>query len=103
MEDIPSLIDDYTIPEAIQPAQASAIDTRKPRPLTVLTGQLGSGKTTLLSYILTQNHGYKIAVLLNEIGESRGIEKSRAVDLETGNAFEEWEELENGCMCCSVK
>ena len=43
--------------------------------ITVVTGFLGSGKTTLVNHILTSNHGYKIAVILNEFGTDLGIEK----------------------------
>jgi len=71
-------------------------------PVTVITGFLGSGKTTLLNYILTEQHGKKIAVILNEFGEGDSIEKSMSVGQE-GELFEEWLELRNGCLCCSVK
>ncbi|CAB4406611.1 unnamed protein product [Rhizophagus irregularis] len=71
-------------------------------PITIVTGFLGSGKTTLLNYILTEQHGKKIAVILNEFGESSGIEKSLSIS-QDGDLFEEWLELKNGCLCCSVK
>ncbi|RGB32891.1 CobW/HypB/UreG, nucleotide-binding domain-containing protein [Rhizophagus diaphanus] len=71
-------------------------------PITIITGFLGSGKTTLLNYILTEQHGKKIAVILNEFGESSGIEKSLSIS-QDGDLFEEWLELKNGCLCCSVK
>ncbi|XP_059157791.1 zinc-regulated GTPase metalloprotein activator 1-like [Physella acuta] len=71
-------------------------------PVTVITGYLGAGKTTLLNYILTEQHGKRIAVILNEFGEGDSIEKSMSVG-EKGELFEEWLELRNGCLCCSVK
>jgi len=71
-------------------------------PVTVITGFLGAGKTTLLNYILTEQHGKRIAVILNEFGEGDSIEKSMSVGQE-GELFEEWLELRNGCLCCSVK
>ncbi|GFO03725.1 cobw domain-containing protein 1-like [Plakobranchus ocellatus] len=71
-------------------------------PVTVITGFLGAGKTTLLNYILTEQHGKKIAVILNEFGEGDSIEKSMSIG-EEGELFEEWLELRNGCLCCSVK
>ncbi|KAK5129418.1 hypothetical protein LTR08_003274 [Meristemomyces frigidus] len=71
-------------------------------PITIITGYLGAGKTTLLNYILTARHGKKIAVILNEFGNSTDIEKSLTVN--TGDQqVEEWLELANGCLCCSVK
>lgn len=70
-------------------------------PITVVTGYLGSGKSTLLSYIARQTEK-KIAVILNEFGNSSDIEKSLSV--QQGNSvFEQLVELDNGCLCCTVK
>ena len=66
-------------------------------PVTVLTGYLGAGKTTLLNRILTENHGQKYAVIVNEFGEI-GIDN----DLIVG-ADEEVFEMNNGCVCCTVR
>jgi G3E family GTPase len=66
-------------------------------PVTVLTGFLGAGKTTLLNRILTENHGKKYAVIVNEFGEI-GIDN----DLVVG-ADEEVFEMNNGCVCCTVR
>jgi G3E family GTPase len=66
-------------------------------PVTVLTGFLGSGKTTLLNRILTEKHGYRIAVIENEFGEI-GIDHELVV-----NAEEEVFEMNNGCICCTVR
>src|SRR6478735_3264004 len=66
-------------------------------PVTVLTGFLGAGKTTLLNRVLTENHGRKYAVIVNEFGEI-GIDN----DLVVG-ADEEVFEMNNGCICCTVR
>ena len=66
-------------------------------PVTVLTGYLGAGKTTLLNRILTEPHGKKYAVIVNEFGEV-GIDN----DLVVG-ADEEVFEMNNGCICCTVR
>ncbi|KAL8597838.1 hypothetical protein ACOMHN_061371 [Nucella lapillus] len=71
-------------------------------PITIISGFLGAGKTTLLNYILTEQHGKKIAVILNEFGEGDSVEKSMSIG-QQGELFEEWLELRNGCLCCSVK
>ncbi|TSO77731.1 COBW domain-containing protein 1 [Bagarius yarrelli] len=71
-------------------------------PVTIITGYLGAGKTTLLNYILTEQHNKRIAVILNEFGEGNALEKSLAVS-QAGELYEEWLELRNGCLCCSVK
>ncbi|XP_024589992.1 COBW domain-containing protein 1 [Neophocaena asiaeorientalis asiaeorientalis] len=71
-------------------------------PVTIITGYLGAGKTTLLNYILTEQHSKRIAVILNEFGEGSALEKSLAVS-QDGELYEEWLELRNGCLCCSVK
>ncbi|WP_348766781.1 GTP-binding protein [uncultured Salinisphaera sp.] len=66
-------------------------------PVTVLTGFLGAGKTTLLNRILTEQHGNKYAVIVNEFGET-GIDNDLVVD-----ADEEVFEMNNGCICCTVR
>jgi G3E family GTPase len=66
-------------------------------PVTVLTGYLGAGKTTLLNRILTEDHGHRYAVIVNEFGEI-GIDN----DLVVG-ADEEVFEMNNGCVCCTVR
>jgi G3E family GTPase len=66
-------------------------------PVTVLTGYLGAGKTTLLNRILTEPHGQKFAVIVNEFGEI-GIDNELVV-----GADEEVFEMNNGCICCTVR
>jgi G3E family GTPase len=66
-------------------------------PVTVLTGYLGAGKTTLLNRILTENHGKKYAVIINEFGEL-GVDNDLVVDSD-----EEVFEMNNGCICCTVR
>jgi G3E family GTPase len=73
----------------------SEVDTRIP--VTVLTGYLGAGKTTLLNRILTENHGRRYAVIVNEFGEI-GIDNDLIVDSD-----EEVFEMNNGCICCTVR
>ncbi|GAB0140385.1 hypothetical protein EsHS_00001009 [Epichloe bromicola] len=67
-------------------------------PITIVTGYLGAGKTTLLNYILTAQHGKKIAVIMNALD----IEKSLTVN-QGDDRVEEWLDVGNGCICCSVK
>jgi G3E family GTPase len=71
-------------------------------PVVVLTGFLGSGKTTLLQYILTQEHGLKIAVIVNEFEFGKSIEKGLTMRSSEKND-DEWLELNNGCLCCTAK
>ena len=66
-------------------------------PITILTGFLGSGKTTLLNRILSEANGERIAVIENEFGEI-GIDQECLV-----NSNEEIIELNNGCICCTVR
>src|SRR5258706_3924061 len=75
------------------PMQAAPNQT----PVTVITGYLGSGKTTLLNRILNETHGKRYAVIVNEFGEV-GIDNDLIV-----NAEEEIFEMNNGCICCTVR
>ena len=68
-----------------------------PIPVTVLTGYHGAGKTTLLNRILSEQHGKKYAVIVNEFGEI-GIDNELVV-----NVDEEVFEMNNGCICCTVR
>src|SRR6202789_3801770 len=67
-----------------------------PVPVSILTGFLGAGKTTLLNYILKQQHGYKFAVIVNEVGKI-GIDGA-LVEKTSDDILE----LSNGCLCCTV-
>ncbi|XP_056151370.1 zinc-regulated GTPase metalloprotein activator 1 isoform X2 [Lampris incognitus] len=93
--------DDDDCPELV-PIDTRSSSPAKQIPVTVITGYLGAGKTTLLNYILTEQHSKRIAVILNEFGEGSALEKSLAVS-QAGELYEEWLELRNGCICCSVK
>ena len=75
------------------------IQTQTPAqiPVTVLTGYLGSGKTTLLNRILSESHGKRYAVIVNEFGEI-GIDNDLIVESD-----EEIYEMNNGCVCCTVR
>ncbi len=72
-------------------------DAQNQIPVTVLTGYLGSGKTTLLNRILSENHGKRYAVIVNEFGEI-GIDNDLIVESD-----EEIYEMNNGCVCCTVR
>ncbi|KAF2019485.1 cobW-domain-containing protein [Aaosphaeria arxii CBS 175.79] len=104
-EEVPqlqSVNDDDAVPDLV--AAPSDKPTSKV-PITIVTGYLGAGKTTLLNYILTEQHGKKIAVILNEFGDSIDIEKQLTVS--DANATDarpvDFVPLANGCICCSVK
>ncbi|XP_057531058.1 uncharacterized protein LOC130809346 isoform X1 [Amaranthus tricolor] len=71
--------------------------------VTVITGYLGAGKSTLVNYILNSQHGKRIAVILNEFGEEIGVERAMINEGDEGALVEEWVELANGCICCTVK
>jgi G3E family GTPase len=66
-------------------------------PVTVLTGYLGAGKTTLLNRILSEDHGRRYAVIVNEFGEI-GIDGDLVL-----HGSEELFEMNNGCICCTVR
>ncbi|PTU19427.1 hypothetical protein P175DRAFT_0558990 [Aspergillus ochraceoroseus IBT 24754] len=97
----PDLVDVSQLPE--DELRRLSVDSPPQRvPITLVTGYLGAGKTTLLNYILTEKHGKKIAVIMNEFGDSTDIEKPLTVN-QDGQEVTEWLEVGNGCICCSVK
>ena len=77
-------------------------NTRKPIPITLLTGYLGAGKTTLINHVLNNQEGYKCAVIVNDIGEvnidAELIQKTGVVTQEDQNLVP----LSNGCICCTL-
>jgi G3E family GTPase len=75
----------------------TATNPTKPIPVSILTGFLGAGKTTLLNYILKQQHEYKFAVIINEVGKI-GVD-GQLVETQK----EEVVEMSNGCLCCTVR
>jgi len=71
-------------------------------PVTIVTGFLGSGKTTLINYILTENHGKKIAIIENEFG-AIDIDSSLISANSKLAAKEDVISMDNGCVCCTVR
>ena len=73
-------------------------------PVTLLTGYLGAGKTTLLNYVLNNQKGYKVAVIVNDIGE---VNIDAALISKEASIVEEDKDslvpLQNGCICCTLK
>lgn len=75
---------------------------KKKIPVTIITGYLGSGKSTLLEKIALKGSDKKIAIIMNEFGDSSEIEK--AMTIRNGDAsYQDWLDLGNGCLCCSLK
>lgn len=85
-----------------QVEEESTPSTSKKIPVTIITGYLGSGKSTLLEQIALKGSDRKIAVILNEFGDSSEIEKSLTIR-NGSSSYEEWLDLGNGCLCCSLK
>src|SRR6478735_7211442 len=91
---IPFLRPNFRGPDSSRQAMS---DAQTQIPVTVLTGYLGAGKTTLLNRILSENHGRRYAVIVNEFGEI-GIDNELIVESD-----EEIYEMNNGCVCCTVR
>ncbi|KAJ6508964.1 cobW-domain-containing protein [Mycena sanguinolenta] len=94
-DEIPVLIEHQQDPTSSQNDQSNRV------PLTIICGFLGAGKSTLLKRILTEQHGFRIAVIMNEFGDT-AVPKTINVAAE-GEESEEFLELANGCLCCSIK
>lgn len=77
---------------------SGSMEAGKEIPVTIVTGFLGSGKTTLLNRMLTESHGKKIAVVLNEIGDV-----NLDSELVVQTLGEELKVMNNGCLCCTVR
>ncbi|KAH9933141.1 cobW-domain-containing protein [Epithele typhae] len=109
LDDIPELLDstEEPTPSLLNSTDASTGDTV---PLTIICGFLGAGKSTLVKRILTERHGYRIAVIMNEFGDTavrRGPFGAKTINVtspdDPNQQSEEFLELANGCLCCSIK
>ena len=76
--------------------------SKKQVPITLLCGYLGAGKTTLLNRVLTNQKGYKVAVIVNDIGEVNVDERliSKEAKITDSSSLVP---LTNGCICCTLK
>ncbi|WP_309744297.1 GTP-binding protein [Chamaesiphon sp. OTE_20_metabat_361] len=84
--------------EVIRPTSTNSNPKQQKIPVTIITGFLGSGKTTLVNHILHEQHGCKIAVIVNEFGEI-GIDGQITI----ADDDEQIVEFNNGCLCCTVR
>ena len=90
-------------PPSSQLDEINITGTKKKIPITIITGYLGSGKSTLLEMI-GKNSTKRLAIILNEFGDSSAIEKAITVkDTQNKESVQEWLDLGNGCLCCTVK
>ncbi|WOO76744.1 COBW domain-containing protein 1 [Vanrija pseudolonga] len=102
-DDVPQLLD---VDELQDGSDGGDAYDRPKVPMTLLTGYLGAGKSTLLDYILTADHGYRIAVCMNDFGDTTDIEAKSLTfnNPDDPNATTDTMlTLPNGCLCCSFK
>lgn len=112
MEDIPDLVEELPPDFELKPSYTARVEDTaafapKPEknakiPITIVTGYLGSGKSTLLDAI-TRTSSKRLAIILNEFGDTAAIEKLVTVTDSERGAVQEWLDLGNGCLCCTVK
>ncbi|KAI3405468.2 hypothetical protein KGF56_001715 [Candida oxycetoniae] len=89
------------IAEKFVPFSSTPTPLRNQIPVTIVTGYLGSGKSTLLKQIGLKSNK-RLAIILNEFGDSSVVEKSVRIE-DQNNSIEEWLDIGNGCLCCTVK
>jgi len=77
--------------------------SKKVIPITLLTGYLGAGKTTLLNYVLNNKQNYKVAVIVNDIGEVNIDANLIGKDNVVSTVDDSLVPLQNGCICCNLK
>lgn len=112
MDDIPDLVEDLPSDFSLKPLYLATVNdsseyNERPKPqrkipITIVTGYLGSGKSTLLEMI-GKTSKKRLAIILNEFGDTAAIEKSVTIQDSDSRAVEEWLDLGNGCLCCTVK
>lgn len=112
MDDIPDLVEELPPDFQLKSSYTATIEDTsafapKPKkngkiPITIVTGYLGSGKSTLLDTI-ARNSNKRLAIILNEFGDTAAIEKLVTVTDSEKGAVQEWLDLGNGCLCCTVK
>lgn len=112
MEDIPDLVEELPPDFQLKSLYTATIEDTsafapKPKkndkiPVTIVTGYLGSGKSTLLDTI-ARTSTKRLAIILNEFGDTAAIEKLVTVTDSEKGAVQEWLDLGNGCLCCTVK
>ncbi|KAI0647983.1 cobW-domain-containing protein [Trametes meyenii] len=105
-DDIPELLDAGAGDEGLSSQGGGGEEKPRTVPLTIICGFLGAGKSTLVRRILTERHGYRIAVIMNEFGDTADIE-AKTINVSSpddpNQQSEEFLELANGCLCCSIK
>lgn len=112
MDDIPDLVEELPPDFTTKPlylATVEDVSAFAPKeektdkiPITIITGYLGSGKSTLLEAI-GRTSNKKLAIILNEFGDTAAIEKSVTIRDADNGSVQEWLDLGNGCLCCTVK
>lgn len=112
MEDIPDLVEELPPNFNTKPLYLATVEDTSafaPKeeishkiPITIVTGYLGSGKSTLLD-VISKTSNKRLAIILNEFGDSAAIEKSVTIQDSEKGAVQEWLDLGNGCLCCTVK
>lgn len=111
MDEIPELVTELPengviktekVPAApFVPSSLTPTALAKKIPITIVTGYLGSGKSTLLQNI-GKTANKRLAIILNEFGDSSVIEKSVTIQ-DQDDSVQEWLDIGNGCLCCTVK